>query len=72
LAAQLLLNEDQNRAAYFNNRYDELKRKRPALITKIKDVYGVVPSEEETAPAEPTTDDEFVYDTPGTIDGGEF
>jgi hypothetical protein len=73
LAAQLLLNEDQNRAAYFNNRYDELKRKRPALITKIKDVYGVVPSEDETAaPAEPTTDDEFVYDTPGTIDGGEF
>jgi hypothetical protein len=73
LAAQLLLNEDQNRAAFFNNRYDELKRKRPALITKIKDVYGVVPSEEETtAPAEPTTDDQFVYDTPGTIDGGEF
>jgi hypothetical protein len=72
LAAQLLMNEDQNRAAFFNNRYDELKRKRPALITKIKDVYGVVPSEEDTAPAEPTTEDQFVYDGTTIIDGGRF
>jgi hypothetical protein len=71
LAAHLLLNEDQNRAAYFNNRYDELKRKRPALMTKIKDVYGVVPSEEDT-PTEPTTDDQFIYDGTTIIDGGRF
>jgi hypothetical protein len=77
LAAQLLMNEDQNRAAFFNNRYDELKRKRPALITKIKDVYGVVPSEEETVitPASPEPDADgasFAYQTPGEYDGGEF
>jgi hypothetical protein len=54
LAAHLLLNEDQNRAAYFNNRYDELKRKKKAVITKIKDVYGIVP--QETAPSTTTTD----------------
>jgi hypothetical protein len=42
-------------------------------MTKIKDVYGVVPSEEETAaPAEPTTDDQFVYDGTTVIDGGRF
>jgi hypothetical protein len=73
LAAQLLMNEDQNRAAFFNNRYDELKRKRPALITKVKDVYGVVPQEEETTTtAKPTTDEQFIYDGTTIIDGGRF
>jgi len=48
LAAHLLMNEDQNRAAFFNARYDELKRKRPAIITKIKDVYAVVTEETAT------------------------
>jgi hypothetical protein len=44
-----------------------LKRKRPALITKIKDVYGVVPSEEETTTHQQSQQQmiEFVYDTPG-------
>lgn len=69
LAAQFLINEDQNRAAFFNARYDELKRKRPAVITPIKDVYS--PSEEETTP-ETSTDEDFIYTTPGIIDGGEF
>lgn len=41
LAAHLLMEEDQNRAAFFNARYDELKRKRPVTIQKITDVYGV-------------------------------
>jgi hypothetical protein len=41
LAAHLLLTEDQNRASYFNSRYDELKRKRPATIQSITDVYLV-------------------------------
>jgi lysophospholipase L1-like esterase len=78
LAAHLLLNEDQNRAAYFNNRYDELKRKKKAVITKIKDVYGIAPSEEET-PATPTPTEEtptdggdFLYESPSVWDGGEF
>jgi hypothetical protein len=83
LAAHLLLNEDQNRAAYFNNRYDELKRKKKAVITKIVDVYGIAPQEESpttTTPAEgptiaPNTDSDgglFEYQTPGEYDGGEF
>jgi hypothetical protein len=40
LAAHLLMNEDQNRASFFNSRYDELKRKRPARAVKISDVYN--------------------------------
>jgi hypothetical protein len=61
LAAHLLMNEDQNRAAFFNARYDELKRKRPAIISKIVDVYST-PVEEEN---ENETNDRV-------IDGGEF
>jgi hypothetical protein len=72
LAAQLLLNEDQNRAAFFNNRYDELKRKRPAVITKIKDVYGIVPEEEETTDTNEDVSRSFDYDTADVWDGGEF
>lgn len=63
LAAHLLMNEDQNRSSFFNARYDELKRKRPAVITKIIDVYkadeavitGEIPVEEDAS-----------------FDGGEF
>lgn len=44
LAAHLLLEEDQNRAAFFNGRYDELKRKRPTKIIPIIDRLGVVKS----------------------------
>jgi hypothetical protein len=69
LAAHLLLNEDQNRAAFFNNRYDELKIQRPATVSKMKDVWEEEP---KTSTEDPTTDDQFVFDTPGTIDGGEF
>lgn len=61
LAAHLLMTEDQSRAAYFNARYDELKRKRPAVISKIKDVYAV---DEEEVTGEVTNDK--------VIDGGEF
>ena len=70
LAAQLLLNEDQNRAAYFNNRYDELKRKKKAVITPIKDVYGIVPQETEETPTVETPVDDSSDD--GVIDGGEW
>jgi hypothetical protein len=41
LAAHLLLSENPNIASFFNNRYDELKRKKKATIAKITDVYGV-------------------------------
>lgn len=41
LAAHLLMEEDQNRAAFFNARYDELKRKKTARVTPITDVYSV-------------------------------
>jgi hypothetical protein len=60
LAAHLLMSEDQSRAAFFNARYDELKRKRPAVISKIKDVYAV--TEEADQPVS----------TGRVIDGGEF
>jgi hypothetical protein len=68
LAAHLLMNEDQNRAAYFNNRFDELKRKRPAVIGKIQDVYGVVPSVEATTVITTTAD----INNGDVIDGGEW
>lgn len=42
LAAHLLMEEDQNRAAFFNARYDELKRKLPAIVTPITDVQNVL------------------------------
>jgi hypothetical protein len=74
LASHLLLNEDQNRAAYFNNRYDELKRKRPAAITKIKDVYGFTPNDEPTTLPTTVDDDggDFLDKDSGAYDGGEF
>ena len=72
LAAHLLLNEDQNRAAYFNNRYDELKRKSKAVITKIKDGYGFTPQEEEETTTTEKKLNEFVFDGTTIIDGGRF
>jgi hypothetical protein len=71
LAAHLLLNEDMNRASYFNNRYDELKRKKKAVITKIKDVYA---NDEETTTTTTNEPDggSFLYPTPGEYDGGDF
>lgn len=39
LAAHLLLTEDQARAAFFNSRYDELKKRLPAT-TVIEEAYG--------------------------------
>lgn len=39
LAAHLLMEENQTKASFFNARYDELKMRRPATISKIKDVY---------------------------------
>jgi hypothetical protein len=73
LAAHLLINEDQGKAAFFNARYDELKRKRPATISKIKDVYGVVPGEQEKPSVEPDIDGgSFLDPDSGVYDGGEW
>jgi hypothetical protein len=74
LAAHLLINEDQNRAAFFNARYDELKRKRPANIVAIKDVYGIAGEQEEETPStvNDTEGGSFLTPGAGTYDGGEF
>jgi hypothetical protein len=41
LAAHLLLSENVQSASFFNDRYEELKRKKKATIASITDVYGV-------------------------------
>ena len=74
LAAHLLMDEDQSKSAFFNARYDELKRKRPAKMSAIKDVYGVSSGQKEVD--DPTTSDldggNFTDENNGVIDGGEF
>lgn len=42
LATHLLLTDDPNTASFFNDRYEELKKKRPAQRVAITDVYGVL------------------------------
>jgi hypothetical protein len=74
LAAHLLMTEDHTRAAFFNARYDKLKRKQPATITTIKDVYGIAPKQADKTPGT-VTDYEggsFLDPKSGTYDGGEF
>lgn len=41
LAAHLLLSGNVQSASFFNDRYEELKRRRKAVIAPITDVYGV-------------------------------
>jgi hypothetical protein len=74
LAAHLLLPEDQAKASYFNDRYDELKASIPSSITMIQSVYKVN-HYEPPQPEQPTTEydggsfldpDEVIYD------GGEW
>ena len=75
LAAHLLLTEDMNRASFFNNRYDELKRKRPAMIIQIKDVLGVAknqPGTEDTSKTAPIDGGSFLDPDSGVYDGGEW
>lgn len=73
LAAHLLLTEDPVRASYFNNRYDELKRKRPSKITKITDVYSVnTATEGTTSSASASTSDDSFDGNTDTFDGGGF
>jgi hypothetical protein len=73
LAAHLLLTEDQNRSSFFNARYDELKRKRPATIVSITDVYGVKEFEETAAPiGVPIEGGSFLDPDKGIYDGGGF
>jgi hypothetical protein len=74
LAAHLLLTENPTVSSFFNERYDELKRKRPAKVSSIKDVYGIKTGEEETTV--PSTSGieggSFLDPNSGTYDGGDF
>lgn len=77
LAAHLLITEDTTRASFFNSRYDELKRRRPAKIAKITDVYGVVDgvSDTDTTTTTTTTTDTSTSTTDTSTTGyggGEF
>lgn len=42
LASHLLLADDMNLAAFYNARYDELKRKIPATLGQIIDQYNIL------------------------------
>lgn len=42
VASQLMLNEDQGMASYFNARFDELKPKRAASIQPITDTQNIL------------------------------
>lgn len=74
LAAHLLFTEDQNRASFFNARYDELKRKRPAKIIPITDVNGINRNQTDTSTTDTSTFDggDFLDPNAGTYDGGDF
>lgn len=65
LAAHLLLTVDMNRASFFNNTFDELKRKRPATIIPITDVYGI-----NTGDIDNTDDIDGDVDSGASFDGG--
>lgn len=72
LAAHLLMTEDMNRAAFFNNSFDEMKRTRPVQIIPIVDVLGV--GGPKTAPdiSQPVEGGDFLDPNSGEYDGGEF
>lgn len=75
LAAHLLLTEDMNRASFFNGRYDELKRKRPAAIIPITDTLGINRKTTDPVPS-PTTPNydggNFLDPDSGEYNGGEW
>lgn len=77
LAAHLLISDPSQQAiaSFFNDRYDELKRKRPAKISSIKDVYGIKEWTEEEI-KDPTVSDvlggTFGAPSAGKVNGGEF
>lgn len=72
LASHLLITEDTTRASFFNARYDELKRKRPAKIAKITDVYGVIDGVSDTDSTTDTPTTDTPTDTSTGYGGGEF
>jgi hypothetical protein len=75
LASHLLLNEDENKAAFFNARYDELKRKTfPTTNTVIEQVYGIntITDTGEQSNDEVYEGGSFLDSDSGVYDGGEF
>lgn len=47
LATHLMLDENPDTAAFFNQKYEEMKRKIPTSFVPITDVYGVRCAEDE-------------------------
>lgn len=41
LAAQLLIEQNPDKAAFYNDKYEELKRKIPAKFVSITDIYSI-------------------------------
>jgi hypothetical protein len=76
LAAHLLMNEDQSRAAFYNARYDELRRKQPIMVTAIDDIYGFTGTPDEDTSKTGTSDGldggSFLDVNAGIWDGGGF
>jgi hypothetical protein len=76
LAAHLLLSENPQVASFFNDRYEELKRKRPAIVVSIKDVYGIKEGRNDITTTDPNTTiidgGSFLDPGNGTYDGGEW
>jgi hypothetical protein len=76
LAAHLLLSENPQVASFFNDRYEELKRRRPAIVASIKDVYGIKENGNEAPPKDPNIADidggSFLDPGSGVYDGGEW
>lgn len=76
LAAHLLLTENTQLASFFNDRYEELKRKRYAVKSSISDVYSIKEGGEEITTSDPNVSDmnggSFLDTGSGTYDGGGF
>lgn len=72
LAAHLLITTDMNRASFFNNTFDELKRKRPTQIQPIVDALGI--NRKTTAPSTdvPIDGGSFLDPNSGKYDGGTW
>jgi hypothetical protein len=72
LAAHLLISEDQSKASFFNDRYDELKGSVPSPITMVQSVYKINHYEEQQQTETVIDGGSFLDPNSGTYDGGEW